>query len=120
MIKRIGFFLLLSGLIFFQFCSGSKKNTTDTGKAKIKTVTYAADVAPLISAKCSPCHIAPSGKKKLLDTYAFAKENIDEMISRIQKVPTERGFMPFKKTEKLTDSVINVFVAWKNTGLTEK
>ena len=120
MYKKLGIMLLMSGVVVFQFCSGSKKTSSSSSAPKVKTVNYVADVAPLISTKCGPCHISPNGKKKFLDTYAFAKENIDDIIARIEKAPTDRGFMPFKKTEKLSDSVINVFVQWKNTGLAEK
>jgi hypothetical protein len=34
--------------------------------------------------------------------------------------PGERGFMPFKKTAKLSDSTIAVFKQWKEDGLGEK
>ena len=102
--------------LLFQFCSSTKKS----GNAVIilKT-TYTADVQAIIIANCSPCHIPPKGFKKALDTYDAAKSNIDEMISRIQKQPDEKGFMPFKH-DKLADSTIMVFVNWKNDGHLEK
>jgi hypothetical protein len=54
-----------------------------------------------------------------LHTYATAKTNIDEMITRIQLNPGDKGFMPFKHP-KLPDSTIQVFVKWKADGLLEK
>jgi hypothetical protein len=70
--------------------------------------------------KCSPCHIAPDGKKKHLVTYDVVKANIDSMIYRVKLNPGEKGFMPFKKTEKIPDSLIAVFVKWKADGMLEK
>lgn len=75
---------------------------------------------PLIQMKCSPCHIAPDGKKKHLVTYDVVKANIDSMIYRVKLNPGEKGFMPFKKTEKIPDSLIAVFVKWKADGMLEK
>jgi hypothetical protein len=74
---------------------------------------------PLIVANCSPCHIPPKGFKKALDTYDAAKTNIDDMLTRINLNPGDRGFMPFKHP-KLSDSTINVFAQWKKDGLLEK
>lgn len=81
--------------------------------------TYTANVQQLVIANCSPCHIPPNNRKKPYDTYAALKGDIDDIISRIEKNPDDRGFMPFKHA-KLSDSVINVFVKWKADGLLEK
>jgi hypothetical protein len=70
--------------------------------------------------KCSPCHIAPDGEKKHYASYNAVRTDIDNMIRRIQLSPDEKGFMPFKKTEKLPDSLIAVFVKWRADGLLEK
>lgn len=111
--KKIVLGLLVTGVTVFQFCSSTKK-IADTPK-----VNYTADVQPLITQHCSPCHIPPRGNKEALHTYEAAKTNIDESIRRIQLNPTDRGFMPFKHP-KLSDSTINVFVKWKADGLMEK
>lgn len=47
-----------------------------------------------------------------------ASSEIDEILTRIQKNPGEKGFMPFKHT-KLADSTIAVFVKWKEAGMPE-
>jgi hypothetical protein len=47
-------------------------------------------------------------------------QDIDEIIRRIELNPTDKGFMPFKKTAKLNDSTINVFKKWKADGMLEK
>ena len=112
--KKLALFLLMSGsVVLFQYCSSTKKARKDTPK-----VTYTANVAPLITANCSPCHIPPRGNKEPLHTYEAAKKNIDESIRRIQLNPTDKGFMPFKHP-KLSDSTIQVFVQWKADGLLE-
>src|SRR5690349_7883289 len=107
--KTVIFFLLLS-VVTFQYCSSSKK-----AKKTPEKINYTANVQPIISASCSPCHIPPGGNKKALNTYDAAKTNIDDILARIQKNPGERGFMPFKHA-KLSDSTIQVFVQWKNDG----
>jgi len=105
-------FLIFTGLSL-QFCSSTKKVQQEAPKT-----TFEADVLPLVTTHCAPCHV-PNGKREHLNNYAAAKEHIDEIITRIQKNPGEKGFMPFKR-DKLSDSTIQVFVQWKNEGLLEK
>lgn len=108
----------------FQFCSSTKKTATNEDAAspkeiqKVVKTMYLTDVKPLLASKCTPCHFPPNGHKEPLDTYASAKENIDGIISRIEKNPEERGFMPAKHA-KLSDSIIHVFKQWKLDGLGE-
>lgn len=113
--KKICFVLLLMTPFVLQFCSSSK-NAAKTQEPKL---TYAANVQPLMVANCSPCHFPPKGNKKPYDTYLAVSSGIDSILSRIQKHPNEKGFMPFKKA-RLSDSTINVFVQWKKDGLLEK
>ena len=111
--KKLFVFLILVMVVFFQYCSSAKK----AQKAK-QVTTYTTHVQPIIAATCSPCHIPPGGNKKALNTYETAKANIDDIISRIQKNPDERGFMPFRHP-KLSQDTIQVFVNWKAEGLAE-
>ena len=97
----------------FQFCTGSRK-----AQKAIPKTTYTAHVQPIIASSCSPCHIPPGGNKEALNTYATAKNEIDEIIERISLNPCEKGFMPMRHP-KLPDSTIQVFVKWKNDGLIE-
>jgi uncharacterized membrane protein len=113
--KKLCILAIPAIVIVFQFCTATRKAASKQ-PAKI---TYITNVQPLIASNCSPCHIPPKGNKKPLDTYASAKDEIDEMIKRIQKNPGEKGFMPFRHTQKLSDSTINVFVQWKTDGLLE-
>jgi hypothetical protein len=112
--KKLLALSLLVGIVLFQFCSPSKKAHKEHAKT-----TFDTNVQPLISANCSPCHVAPNGKSGILSTYDAAKSHIDEILTRIQKNPGEKGFMPFKHN-KLSDSTIQVFVQWKADGLLEK
>lgn len=114
--KKVSFLLLLAFLSTLQFCTSSKKSTATTAAGK---VSYVTNIQPLIMAHCSPCHIPPKGFKKALDTYESAKSNITDIIARIKRNPGDPGFMPMKH-EKLSDSIINVFVQWKETGALEK
>jgi hypothetical protein len=112
---------IIFGAFLFQFCSSTKKVTATDEGASAKLVAkamYLTDVKPLLADKCTPCHFPPNGHKKPLDSYSSAKENIDDIISRIEKNPDERGFMPLKHA-KLSDSAIQVFKQWKLDGLAE-
>lgn len=114
--KKISFVLLLALVSSLQFCTSSKKASVTPAAGN---VSYIKNVQPLIMAHCSPCHIPPKGFKKALDTYESAKSNITDIIARIKRNPGDPGFMPMKH-EKLSDSIINVFVQWKETGASEK
>lgn len=97
------------------YCSSSKK-----AAKKVPKSTFATNLSPVIAANCSPCHIpAKGGNKKPYDNYANVQKDIDEMIRRIQLNPTDRGFMPFRKSAKLNDSTIAVFKKWKEDGMLE-
>jgi uncharacterized membrane protein len=113
--KLMSILALVAMFALFQNCASSK-----TKKAALPKTTFEANVLPLIQAKCAPCHIAPEGKKKHYVTYDVVKADIDSMIRRVKLMPNEKGFMPFKKTEQLPDSLIQVFVKWKSDGLLEK
>ncbi len=114
--KKISFLLLLAFISMLQFCTSSKKATVTETAVRISYIT---NVQPLIMAHCSPCHIPPKGFKKALDTYESAKSSITDIIARIKRNPGDPGFMPMKH-EKLSDSIINIFVQWKETGVSEK
>src|SRR5688572_18749735 len=108
--KFIVLFLLTTPLLL-QFCSTSKN-------AAKSNITYAAHVQPLMEANCTPCHFPPKGNKKPYNTYLLVKNDIDSIIGRVNRHPTEKGFMPFKRA-KLSDSTINILVQWKKDGLRE-
>lgn len=111
--KKTYLLICLATLGLFQYCTSSKKVQAPP------KITYDANVHPIVMSTCSPCHISPSGKQKTLNNYMASKTQIDEVLTRIQKKPTEKGFMPFKHP-KLPDSTVQVFIRWKNDGLLEK
>lgn len=111
---KITFVVVFILLITIVVVSCSKKN--HPGKT---AVTYSSNVKEIIQAKCTPCHVpAVNGKKKPLDNYIAVKDNIDDIIRRIQLASTEKGYMPFKK-DPLPAAEIEAFKKWKDTGMGE-
>jgi len=95
-------------------CSSSKK-----AAGKSQKITYATNIQPIVSTNCAPCHFPDkNGRAKALNSYVAVKGEIDGIISRIERHPGERGFMPMKR-ERLSDSTINIFRQWKEGGLAE-
>jgi uncharacterized membrane protein len=110
--------VIIAAIISFTRCNTSKKASTVQAPAKI---TYEADMVAVIQQHCSPCHIPSNGgRKKAFDNFTNLKNDIDEIIKRIELNPTDKGFMPFKKTAKMSDSTIAVFKQWKAGGMMEK
>ena len=105
--------LLVAATVIFSYCNSAKKATA----IEIRP-TYENGVASLITTHCTLTEKA--GKKKAFDNYVNVKMDIDEIIRRIELSPGEKGFMPFKKQEKLSDSTVNVFKKWRDQGLAEK
>ena len=101
--------------LLLSYCHSAKKSMSTAPKT-----TYQDNLLPVIVANCTPCHIpSKGGNKTPFDNYANVTTHIDEMINRIQLNPTDKGFMPFKRT-KLNDSTVAVFKQWKADGLVEK
>jgi len=102
-----------AGIIIFAAC------TPKASPAKIVLTTYAADVLPLIQAKCTPCHLpSKGGFKANFETFAGALKYGADMVTRIERNPGERGFMPMKNA-KLSAEEIAVFKKWVSDGLKE-
>lgn len=99
---------------FFMACS--KK----ASPAKVRPTSYTIDIAPLIQAKCTPCHIpSRGGKKGDFENYESAKRYAAQMLDRVMIAPGQRGFMP-QKNEKLPDTEIALIKKWIDQGLLEK
>jgi hypothetical protein len=115
--KYIFFVLTITGITFFAACS--KKN--NPGKTpKVVPTTYTIDIAPLVQAKCSPCHLpSRGGNKASFENYESAKKYGADILARIQLNPGQRGFMPFKH-DKLSAEEIIIFKKWLDQGLLEK
>jgi hypothetical protein len=117
--KKIYLFAVMAILtVGLTYCSSSKKATASA--AEVPNATYTASLVPIIAEKCSPCHIpAKGGNKKPFDNYANVKADIDSILRRINLNPTDKGFMPFKKTQKLGADTIAVFQKFKDDGALE-
>jgi mono/diheme cytochrome c family protein len=117
--KKISAVLLLAAAaLVFTYCSSSKKAAAP---AAVTKVNYQANVMSIVQANCTPCHFPDKGgRKKPLDTYAAVSSQIDEILRRIQLEPNQRGFMPDRKPNKLSEADIKAFVQWKADGLVEK
>ena len=115
--KKISLLLLVVAAIsVFTYCSSSKK----AAKAIAKT-TYEANIAPLLVANCSPCHFPEkNGRKKPLDSYKSVTALLDDVLRRTQLNPTDRGFMPDRKPNRLPDSSIAIIKKWQADGLLER
>ncbi len=112
---------VIMAALVFSYCSSSK-HTTGAAPANqpVAKVNYQAHLASLVETNCAPCHFPDKGgKKKPLDTYNSVKSNIDDILERIQKNPTDHGFMPARHA-KLSDSTINLFKEWKSAGMASK
>jgi hypothetical protein len=113
--KKFFLSLIMLSIFSFQFCATSKKAKL----TEVPKITYMAHIEPIITKSCSPCHIPGKGNKTPYNTYASVKEDIDEIISRVQRNPTDKGFMPMRHP-KLSADTINTFVQWKADGFLEK
>lgn len=102
---------VITCVIGFSYCSGPK----EIAGVKKPLVSYEANIRYLVVEKCGPCHITGKGNKLPLDNYDVMKDNIDNIISRIEMNPGDRGYMPFKK-QKLSDSTIAIFKNWQTDG----
>lgn len=114
--KYFVFAVVFVTALIFANCSSSKKAAKVVPK-----LNYETNMQVVIAANCSPCHIpAKGGNKRPYDNFTNVKADIDEILRRIELTPGEKGFMPFKKNAKLSDSTIAVFRQWKADGLLEK
>jgi cytochrome c553 len=122
---------VVGAVTLFTYCSSTKTATSSADAAKTTTATvtkpvvkktnYQDNVMSIIEANCAPCHFpSKGGNKKALDSYTAVSGQVDEILRRIQLAPTERGFMPNRKPNKLSDADINAIKQWKADGLTEK
>ena len=112
---------MVAGISLLSNCHSAKKsaaktNAPSTVPPTAAAVSYHTNMESVIAANCSPCHFpAKGGNKTPFDSYDAAKKNIDSMIVRIEKNPTDKGFMPFKRS-KLSDSTITLFKQWRDSG----
>ena len=110
--KTLCLVLLIFSLSTFQFCKSSKKAISYKNEV---TVTYTKNIAPLLERSCTPCHFPEQGKKKMLNTFEAVKENIDDILRRVQLTETDKDYMPFKsKKPALSVDEIDLLKTWVN------
>lgn len=106
-------------LFTLPFCTSNKMATIVETKQTIGSkYSFDNDIKPIMLAKCAPCHVGKS-KEEAYDNYQSTKQDIGIILERVNKNPSERGFMP-KRKEKLPDSLIAVIKEWRNEGMREK
>ncbi|HSH19458.1 MAG TPA: PKD-like domain-containing protein [Draconibacterium sp.] len=81
--------------------------------------TYVANVKPILTASCTPCHLAGGTHPSKWDVYATAKSNINSIIDRVKREPGTSGFMP-KNGSKLSADKIAILEKWVADGLLEQ
>jgi len=81
-------------------------------------VKYTADVKPIVDANCISCHNSGGAASFLpLTNYTQLKNNIDNVIDRIQRANGDAMKMP--QGGSLSPSQITIFTKWKADGLLE-
>ena len=113
----------LTALVIAVACS-QKTAPTASEEPKEYTgpkVTYLADVAPLVERSCSPCHYPEKkGKKMPLDSYAAVKNNLPEVLERVQLPKDNLKFMPYEhKKQDLSAEEIEMLKNWARGGFIE-
>jgi mono/diheme cytochrome c family protein len=81
--------------------------------------TYIANVKPILTVSCAPCHMPGGANPNKWDDYAATKGKINSIIDRVKREPGTTGFMPRNGT-KLTADKIAILEKWVADGLLEK
>lgn len=104
--------------------AAGNKTFSNVFTVKVKTVviggtnvTFNADIKPLITANCSPCHTS-GGAQTNWTVYQNAKNNINNILDRIQRAAGSSGAMP-QGGPKLSQTDIDKFIKWNTDGLLE-
>jgi len=82
-------------------------------------ITYLADVKPIMTTSCTPCHMAGGTNPNKFDEYTPTKTKIATIIDRVKREQGSTGFMPRNGT-KLSADKIAILEKWVADGLLEK
>jgi hypothetical protein len=87
----------------------------------IGRVTWAGDIAPVIQARCVPCHGAGQADPMPLTTYEEAQPWVSAIRQQVlsRKMPiwhAARGFGEFANDPSLSPLEISLIAAWANAG----
>lgn len=112
--SRTTILLLLLLSMTLQFCGTSKKTIpAEPDAMAVHRAAYDRDIQPIMAAKCTPCHFPETGKKMMLDTYEATRDNIQDILRRVQLPADHMEFMPFKsKKPALTAEEIQLLKDW--------
>jgi len=110
---RIFAFIIFSSFLLLQSCSEDEDPTPAPDK-----VTFMADIKPLVTASCTPCHMPGGANPNKWDDYATAKSKINLILDRVQRDPSATGFMPMGGS-KLSAEKIALLKKWVSDGLLE-
>jgi hypothetical protein len=91
---------------------------TVTVTVNLKKVTYTADVKPVLTTSCAPCHLAGGTNSNKFDDYSTTKNKIATILDRVKREPGATGFMP-KNGTKLPADKIALLEKWQADGLLE-
>lgn len=107
--------LTCAAILFFSACSKDEEPEVAQGTK----VTYTGDVKPLLTASCTPCHVAGGVHPYKWDDYSVTKSKISSIIDRVGRDASASGFMP-QGGSKLSAASIAILNKWVTDGLTEK
>nr|WP_314498743.1 hypothetical protein [uncultured Chryseobacterium sp.] len=110
--KKFAYIIVLSILIG---CESRTYEEISDNTPITSVVKYESDLKPIIESSCINCHSAASFKP--LVTYTQVRDNIDNIIDRIQRPAGDPLRMP--QGGSLSQNQINFFVKWKADGLIE-
>lgn len=111
-------------VVLLSSCSSSTESelttpTTTTPTTTTTTISYAKDIAPIITSNCISCHGTPTqnGASQSLDTALKVKNAIlnSSLITLISKTQGTSGLMPRNGT-RLPQATIDKVIAWQTDG----
>lgn len=84
----------------------------------VASVTYTAQIEPIMKRSCTPCHYPDQGRMEMLNTYEKVKSHAKEILERVELAPDASGFMPFKsKKQPLNGDEIALLKTWISNGM---
>lgn len=84
-------------------------------------VTYTKDIAPIMERSCAPCHYPKmDGNKEALDTYEAVKNELEDVVYRVQLPSDHFRHMPYRgKKPDLSAEEIQMLKNWARGGFIE-
>lgn len=116
---NLALFVAAAVTVIFTFNSCTEEEATPiTTGGGGDTTTFEADVKPIITSSCAPCHVA-GGAGTNYSTYNNSANAITTILDRVNRDESAAGFMPNGGT-KLSDADIATLTKWQSDGLVEK